>query len=146
MGYFIILDSVFKTNNSNSYSVRIDGSKALTIEKAYLEIAKAFKFPTYFNCNRDSFFTCLNDLEGLAQFEEYNLIIENYDSLLIDEEKAILNDFLDDLKQTSTDWGNVPNYEREAEFRHSAKFNVCIINTPKAIKDLTKFNYPYKTQ
>jgi Barstar (barnase inhibitor) len=146
MSYFIILNSAFKANNLSSYSVTIDGTKALVIENAYLEIAKAFKFPTYFNCNRDSFFTCLNDLEGLAQYEEYNLIIENYDYLLINEEKTELNYFLEDLKQTSTDWKNVPNYEGEAEFRHRSKFNVYIINTPKAIQDLINFNFPYKIQ
>jgi RNAse (barnase) inhibitor barstar len=97
MNNFILINKDINTLDRKSYSVRIDGSKVLSLDDAYFEIAKAFKFPSYFSFNRDSFFVCLNDLEGLNIYEEYNLIIKNYNSFLSKESKATLKGFLEDL-------------------------------------------------
>lgn len=53
----------------------LDGSKMITLEAAYAEIAQGLRLPEYFGKNLDALEECLSDL--IAQEGKIEIVIEN---------------------------------------------------------------------
>ena len=126
-----------------SYNIRLRGQKSKNMLSLYEEVARIFRFPTYFSYNIDSFYTCLNELDELKPYPEYNVIIEDYDVLLSERDRLELKDFLEILKETSDNWENIPNEPGEDEWRHKANFNIYIQYSPKSLNDMKEFGIAY---
>lgn len=113
----------------------VNGSKAQNITGFLKEVSKAFKFPSYFGFNYNALKECLNDLDWIDQ-DNYLLLIENYDQLLLEEDAIDLSDTLKLLIKTANEWVNVPNFKGEEEFIKRANFKIFIAKTEKAVNDL----------
>jgi RNAse (barnase) inhibitor barstar len=99
----------------------IDGKKCTNIKSFLFEIGKAFNFPDYYGVNMNAMLECLNDLSWIEE-KDYALKIENFGFFLSEESIDDKKNILKILKNVANEWGEVPNYEGEEEFRKKANF------------------------
>jgi len=124
-------------NKPGVYSAYTNGTKMHTIQDFHTMIAQALKFPDYYGCNINALDECINDLDWLDA-ERYVLLIEEYDSLLIEDSER-LPIVLEILHEATEAWQeDAPNDE--------PVFQVIIQYTPKAQHDLEQAGIPFKVE
>lgn len=89
-------------NQANTFYTMIEGTKCLSKEDLFDEIALKLKFPDYFGRNWDAFDECLNDLHWLA-CEKYFLFIKDFDYVLAEQINEV-ETFVEILKLTVDEW------------------------------------------
>ena len=119
-------DTLIAELNTNKYFIGIiDGKKVKTIKSFLIEIAKTFKFPSYYGVNMNAFYECINDLDWIEE-KKYALVIDNSSEFLKDEDTKVKEDILDTLQQVRREWANVPNYEGEDQYRTKSDFIIVL--------------------
>jgi len=108
------------------YIAVIDGTACSTMKSFLKEIARAFKFPSYYGQDMNALNDCLNDLEWLDK-PNYILVIKNSKDFQSKESKEVRDHVFYFLESVSKEWADVPNYEGEDQYRKKADFRVKLL-------------------
>jgi RNAse (barnase) inhibitor barstar len=124
-----LMDIINELKKNDYYIAEINGAECKDAESFLSKIGVAFKFPDYYGKNLDAFWECIGDLSWIDE-TNYALVIYNKDSFLLQEPDKIKVEIIELLEKIRIDWGNVPNYKGEDEFRKKADFQIIITETP----------------
>jgi len=118
-----------------TFKVVLEGTKMKDIASFHQELQLKLEIPDYFGKNWDALSEVLNDLSWL-DFDNFVIMIRDYDSLLADEEFEQKSEFLCILDDTMDEWENVPNYEGEEETRSKSLFCVHVAQNTQIVEEL----------
>jgi RNAse (barnase) inhibitor barstar len=142
MNGFYLFDKEMSISHADSITARLDGNACRSLRDLFVGIAEQFRFPDYFSHNLDSLEELLNDLSWL-EYRHFIIIITNYDALLSEENPQRKEALLQILNDVAMQWGQVPNFEGEDNYRHKSDFRIYMENTPTVIIHLDREGITY---
>jgi Barstar (barnase inhibitor) len=113
----------YQLNPKTTFVGIVDGNKTQLLSNFLKEVSLAFNFPNYYSGNMNSFLEIMNDLSWLDA-KDYVLAITESHKFLQNESAKERAEIKRILNNISEEWGNVPNYEGEGEYRKKARFIV----------------------